>query len=76
MTDNFSKAQSDNHFRKRDPYLDRRSGEDRRQTYSLYYFREGGVERRLTKERRLNFERRKGYARVSTWSSVCLAPSK
>jgi len=76
MTDNFSKSQSNSHFRKRDPYLDRRQGDDRRQTYSLFYFSEGGVERRLTKERRLNYERRRGYARVSTWASVCLSPSK
>ena len=67
-------SQSSDRFRKRDPYLDRRQGEDRRQIFSLYYFDEGGVERRLSKERRINFERRKGYTRISTWASVCLIP--
>ena len=74
MTREESKARASRHLRVRDPYLDRRGGEDRREKYSLYYFSEGGVERRISKERRINFERRKGYARVSTWSSVCLAP--
>ena len=75
MTTEEQKSSENSHLRVRDPYLDRRGGEDRRQTYSLYYFNEGGPERRTSKERRLNFERRKGYARVSTWASVCLAPS-
>ena len=59
----------------KDPYLDRRQGDDRRQLYSLYYFQQGGPDRRRLAERRLNLERRKGYARVSTWASVCLYPS-
>jgi hypothetical protein len=54
-----------------DPYLDRRSGEDRRQAYDLEYFSEGGRERRSRKGRRQTKERREGCVRVSDWSSVC-----
>jgi hypothetical protein len=57
--------------RRRDPYLDRRSGEDRRQVYDADYFQNGGVERRSGKERRQQDERRKDCTRVSKWSSVC-----
>jgi hypothetical protein len=57
--------------RVRDPYVDRRSGEDRRQVYDSDYFEIGGLERRGGKERRQNSERRKDYTRVSKWSSVC-----
>ena len=53
-----------------DPYLDRRSGEDKRSKYSLSYFSDGGTERRGHKERRKNAERRKGYIRISPWTSV------
>ena len=55
----------------RDPYLDRRSGEDRRQVYDADYFQNGGVERRSGKERRQQYERRKNCIRVSEWSSIC-----
>ncbi len=55
-----------------DPYLDRRSGEDRRQVYDADYFQYGGKERRSGKERRQQYERRKNFIRVSEWSSVCL----
>ena len=57
--------------RKRDPFIDRRSGEDRRRAYNLDYFPSGGIERRSGKERRRQDERRDGCIRVSTWSSVC-----
>jgi hypothetical protein len=57
--------------RKNDPFLDRRSGEDRRDAYDLDYFREGGVERRKQNERRKPLERREGCIRVSDWSSIC-----
>ena len=57
--------------RKADPYLDRRSGEDRRQLYLIDYFLEGGMERRDMRERRRPDERRKDCVRVSRWSSVC-----
>ena len=58
--------------RKSDPYVDRRSGEDRRQFYDSDYFQNGGLERRSGKERRQQGERRKGFARVSEWSSICM----
>ncbi len=58
-------------IRKTDPFLDRRSGEDRREAYDLDYFRNGGAERRVQPERRQPLERREGCIRVSEWSSVC-----
>ena len=54
-----------------DPYIDRRSGEDRRQVYDADYFENGGKERRSGKERRQPSERRKDCIRVSKWSSIC-----
>jgi hypothetical protein len=54
-----------------DPYVDRRSGEDRRQVYNADYFQNGGLERRSGKERRRDYERRKDCTRVSDWSSIC-----
>ena len=53
-----------------DPYVDRRSGEDRRQVYNADYFQNGGLERRSGKERRRHYERRKDCTRVSEWSSI------
>jgi hypothetical protein len=50
--------------------FDRRSGEDRRKTYRLGYFVEGGVERRSGKERRSGAERRADWVRVSEWSGA------
>ena len=55
-----------------DPYIDRRSGEDRRQVYNADYFQNGGKERRSGKERRQQYERRKNFIRISKWSSICL----
>jgi len=57
--------------RKTDPFLDRRSGEDRREAYDLDYFLDGGEERREGAERRQPDERRDDCLRVSQWSSVC-----
>ena len=54
-----------------DPYLDRRSGEDRRQAYDSDYFENQGPERRKSKDRRQPAERRNRCIRVSRWSSVC-----
>ncbi len=54
-----------------DPYVDRRSGEDRRQVYDSDYFENRGIERRKGKERRQKGERRDNCVRVSDWSSVC-----
>ena len=59
--------------RKKDPYLDRRSGEDRREAYSIDYFANGGAERRKRTDRRQPKERRKDCVKVSKWSSVCAA---
>ena len=50
--------------------MDRRSGEDRRKTYSLNYFVKGGKERRQAEERRRNRERRQGWMRIDKWYSV------
>jgi hypothetical protein len=57
--------------RKIDPFLDRRSGDDRREAYDLDYFHDGGEERREGTERRQSDERRDDCFRVSDWSSVC-----
>ena len=58
--------------RKGDPYVDRRSGEDRREIYLADYFENSGIERRSGKDRRQQGERRKGFIRVSRWSSIYL----
>jgi hypothetical protein len=52
--------------------IDRRSGEDKRNLYSLDYFTDGGEERRRGKERRQSGERRSAWARVYKWCSVFL----
>ena len=52
--------------------VDRRSGEDKRNRYSLDYFTDGGEERRRGKERRQSGERRSAWARVYKWCSVFL----
>ena len=39
-------------------FIDRRSGEDRRKTYSLDYFENDGKENRVKEERRKQGERR------------------
>ena len=57
--------------RVRDPYMDRRTGDDRRAVYDSDYFENGGVERRRGKDRRESDERRDRCIRVSDWSSVC-----
>jgi hypothetical protein len=57
--------------RVRDPYVDRRCGEERRQIYDSDYFENGGLERRKNDDRRQTAERRSSCVRVSRWSSVC-----
>jgi hypothetical protein len=57
--------------RKNDPFVDRRSGEDRRIGYDLDYSREDGKERRKKKDRRQQGERRDRCIPVSDWTSVC-----
>jgi len=54
-----------------DPYVDRRSGDDRRAVYDSDYFDGGGLERRNGRDRRQQDERRDNCFRVSRWSSVC-----
>ena len=54
-----------------DPYVDRRSGENRRQVYDFYYWDCRGIERRSSNDRRQRKERRTGCVNVSKWSSVC-----
>ena len=54
-----------------DPYVDRRSGDDRRAVYDSDYFDSGGPERRSGRDRRQQDERRDDCQRVSRWSSVC-----
>jgi hypothetical protein len=66
-----SQPQGPRQKRTSDPYLDRRSGEDRREVHLLEYFLKGNPDRRHSRERRLNEERRKGYIRINEWSSVC-----
>jgi len=41
-----------------DPYIDRRSGEDRRQVYDSFYWESVGIERRRAKDQRQQKERR------------------
>lgn len=64
------KIMSIRYQRSKDPYWDRRSGEDNRKSYWTDYFASNGTERRHFKERRSGLERRKGYVRVSAWTSV------
>ncbi len=54
-----------------DPYIDRRSGDNRRQAYDADYFEIDGRERRKGTDRRQIKERRGNYVRVSKWASVC-----
>ena len=44
---------------KKRSFIDRRSGEDRRKTYSLDYFESDGKERRIKEEQRQQGERRR-----------------
>ncbi len=52
-----------------DPYLDRRSGDGRREAYDSDFLN-GEVERRTGKDRQQKGERRDGYIRVIDWSSA------
>ena len=64
-------AAKDSFFEKgRQSRLDRRSGEDRRKTYSLDYFIKGGKERRKAEDRRHQAERRSDWMRIDKWYSV------
>jgi hypothetical protein len=50
--------------------FDRRCVEERRKTYTLRYFLEGGAERRSGSERRSGIDRRADWVSVSEWSSI------
>ena len=54
-----------------DQFLDRRSGDDRREAYDLDFFEQGVVERRSGIDCRQKGERRAQCVNVSEWSSVC-----
>jgi len=54
-----------------DPYLERRSGEYRRQVYGSDYWGSRGIEKRSSKDRRQQKERRTDYVNVSKCASVC-----
>ena len=58
-------------FRIKDPFMDRRSGEDRRESYNLDYFHDDGEERRAGADRRQDEERRDNCIRVGKWTSIC-----
>jgi len=49
--------------------IDRRSGSDRRKTYHVGYFVNGGLEQRSGKERRSGKDRRKGLGGLGDWPS-------
>jgi hypothetical protein len=66
-----SEGQSLKDRRIRDPHLDRRSGDNRREHDGLDFFVQGGVERRSSIEPRQKGERRAQCIKVSQWSSVC-----
>ena len=59
--------------RRKDQYLDRRSGDDRREVYSIDYFENNGLERRQSIDRRSQAERRDDCISVSKWTSVCVS---
>ncbi|MFH2092369.1 MAG: hypothetical protein ABIJ31_08395 [Pseudomonadota bacterium] len=55
-------------------FLDRRSDQDQRQLYNINVVNQLGCDRRQPySERRKSLEQRDGWARVSQWSSVCVA---
>ena len=57
---------------RRGSVVDRRSGKDRRKDIRfLYYFWNGGAEKRTWIERRVQSERRADWIRVGPWFSVC-----
>jgi hypothetical protein len=66
-----SESQSLKNRRIGDQFLDRRSGDDRREAYELDYFEQSGVERRSGIDCRQKGEHRAQCVNVSEWSSVC-----
>ncbi len=59
--------------KKKRTLFDRRSGQDRRDSYNIDYFLDGGLERRNSLEgerRRKNQDRRREWIKISRWSSL------
>ncbi len=59
--------------KKKRTLFDRRSGQDRRDSYNIDYFLDGGLERRNSFEgerRRKNQDRRREWIKISRWSSL------
>jgi hypothetical protein len=56
--------------------IDRRSGKDRRSTFSLARLTYHGPERRNLIKRRSAEERRGDWVRINKWSSICLSEYK
>ena len=64
---------------KKRTFFDRRSGQDRRSTYNIDYFLEGGAERRNSsagERRREEKDRRKDWIKISRWSSLNVEDEK
>lgn len=57
-------------------FIERRSGKERRRTFSLRRWRYSGPERRRRGERRNPVERREGWIRITRWSSAPLSDLK
>ncbi len=51
---------------------DRRCDNDRRQTYDVNYFENGGCERRKRQDRRMTGETRDGWQRINEFSSIAV----
>ena len=56
--------------------IERRSGKDRRNTFSLARLTYKGPERRNLIKRRSTEERRSDWVRINKWSSICLSEYK
>jgi hypothetical protein len=56
--------------------IERRSGKDRRSTFSLARLTYKGPERRYLIKRRSAEERRGDWVRINKWSSICLSEYK
>jgi hypothetical protein len=59
--------------KKKRSFSDRRSGQDRRSTYNIDYFVNGGAERRNSaaiERRKKKKDRRKNWIKISRWSSL------
>ncbi|MFZ7128479.1 MAG: hypothetical protein ACOWWM_20180 [Desulfobacterales bacterium] len=57
-------------------FIERRTGRERRRSFSIGRFRYSGPDRRRRDERRSPLERRDGWIRVSKWSSAPLRELK